>query len=193
MRTGRAETVPDPLEERRYKPSISLPKKGAQTPTLGYIPQDRQTDGLALGMSVKDNLLIQGHRNKELLIGPFLVNKRVTQWANALVQRFSIAITSIQDKAGSLSGGNQQKVVVARTLESEPELLIAVNPTRGLDIQATNYVHRQLLEAKQNGAAVVLFTTDLDELSQLADRTLFMSSGKFAEGVDAAALLGGSN
>jgi len=159
---------------------------------LGYIPGDRQLDGLALRMSVSDNLLIQGYRKPELSVGPFLSARRVSIWAKNLVERFGIVVGSISSLAGSLSGGNQQKVVVARTLESTPEFLVAVNPTRGLDIQATNYVHSQLLKAKANGAAVLMFTTDLEELSQLADRTLFMTSGAFAEGLGAESMVGGA-
>lgn len=166
----------------------SLHDSGVQ---LAYIPQDRQTDGLALNMSVTDNLLIAGHVKKELCTGPFLSYGHIAKWASGLVQRFGIVVSSIQAKVGSLSGGNQQKVVVARSLEATPELLVAVNPTRGLDIQATNYVHRQLIEAKERGAAVVLFSTDLDELSALADRVMFMSSGAFVEGLGAEALVGG--
>ena len=158
--------------------------------SLGYIPQDRQTDGLALRMSVEDNLLIEGQRRKGLSLGPFLSKARVDRWVRALIERFGIAVSGPEAPVGSLSGGNQQKVVVARALETFPDLLVAVNPTRGLDIQATGYVHSQLLAAKAAGSAILLFSTDLDELSALADRTLFMSGGKFAEGAGAVDLLG---
>lgn len=161
--------------------------------SVGYVPQDRQSDGLALTMSIEDNLLIAGHQKRSLYAGPFLKPGRSREWCRDLVTRFEIAAMRLSDPVGSLSGGNQQKVVVGRTLEAEPEVLIAVNPTRGLDIKATNYVHGQLLRARARGAAVVLFSTDLDELSALADRTAFMSSGRFTESLEAASMLGGGS
>jgi simple sugar transport system ATP-binding protein len=159
-------------------------------PQTGYVPQDRQADGLALHMSVFDNLLISGHHKTA---GPFLRLRVLRQWAEGLVQRFRIAIGSLKDPVGSLSGGNQQKVVVARALESEPELLVVVNPTRGLDIGAAHYVHEQLLLARERGASIMLVSNDLEELGALADRTVFMNRGRFMEGTDALAVVGGSD
>jgi simple sugar transport system ATP-binding protein len=159
---------------------------------IAYIPQDRQTDGLAMGMSIEDNLLVTGHRNPALRRGPLLVAKRVHAWARSLVQRFGIKASSPEELVSSLSGGNQQKVVVSRALESQPDLLIVLNPTRGLDIKATEYVHEKMIEARNGGAAIALFTTDLDELYALADRVLFLSRGELREEGGAAALVGAS-
>jgi simple sugar transport system ATP-binding protein len=143
-------------------------------------------------MSLEDNLLITGHRRRELSAGPFLNPSKSKRWADERIARFEIRAGSSRDPVSSLSGGNQQKVVVARALDETPELLVAVNPTRGLDLKATVYVHRQILAARDAGAAVVLITTDLDELSLLASRRFFLSRGTFVEGEDAAALLGGA-
>ncbi|MBX7134260.1 MAG: ATP-binding cassette domain-containing protein [Fimbriimonadaceae bacterium] len=148
---------------------------------IGYIPQDRQVDGLALSMSLSDNLLIGGYPRSQFRIGPFLAPGRVRAWAEGLVHQFRIKVGRLADPVSSLSGGNQQKVVVARTLDAKPAVIIAVNPTRGLDIQAADAVHAELLDAARNGAAVVLFSTDLDELGAIASRTLFMSGGRLAE------------
>jgi simple sugar transport system ATP-binding protein len=164
----------------------------SETPRLGYVPQDRQSDGLALRMSIQDNMLVSGLRRSELFRGPFFNIKAVGEWARGLIARFSIKAGSPKDLAGSLSGGNQQKVVVSRILDNHPSLLIVVNPTRGLDIKATQYVHDTILAARDAGAAVVLFSADLDELYALSDRTMFLSRGKLLEDLGAASLVGGT-
>src|SRR5262249_15130628 len=114
------------------------------------------------------------------------------QWSQGLVERFQIKTPSSAELAGSLSGGNQQKVVVSRNLDETPDLLVCVNPTRGLDIRAADFVHRQIMRARDEGAAILLISTDLDELAVLADRTLFISGGKLRLAMEASALVGGS-
>lgn len=151
-----------------------------------YIPQDRQVDGLALTLSIKDNLSIGRTQS------PILRAGQLRRKAEELVARFEVAVASIEDPVGALSGGNQQKVVVARVLDSQPDLLVALNPTRGLDIRATEFVHRSILQARDQGTAVALFSTDLDELAALSSRTLFMSSGRLVEASGASALVGGA-
>ncbi len=158
---------------------------------IAYIPQDRQLDGLALNMSIRDNMLIEGHRRSELTKGAFLRLSAIRNWSARLVDQFQIKTPSSQELAGSLSGGNQQKVVVSRNLDKTPDLLVAVNPTRGLDIRAADFVQRQILKARDEGAAVLLISTDLDELANLADRSLFLSRGELREAEDAASLVGG--
>jgi simple sugar transport system ATP-binding protein len=156
-----------------------------------YIPQDRHRDGLALGMSVQDNLLVEGHRLPALRrFGLFLAGA-VRAWCETLVAKFQIKTSGLDQPAASLSGGNQQKIVVARALASEPAAIVAMDPTRGLDVQATAYVHRTLLDASRQGAAIVLFSTDLDELAALAGRSAFMSGGRLREGGDVAEMIGG--
>lgn len=174
---------------------IRKPQSGSiswqsETPLIGYVPQDRQQDGLALKMSVLDNMLITGHRKSELTRGPFVRPGAARSWGERIQYDFSIAVEDLDTPAGSLSGGNQQKVVVGRTLESVPNALIAVNPTRGLDIRATRYVHEQILRARASGTTIVLFSTDLDELNALSDEFVFMSGGRFVPGRDAAAMMG---
>lgn len=149
------------------------------TGRVAYIPGDRNRDGLALMMSVLDNLLISGHRRKHLRAGPLLVPRRVGAWARGVVQRYSIRPQRIDLPAAALSGGNRQKVVVGRALDGEPDLLVAVHPTRGLDVRAEADVHRMLREAKARGCAILLVSADPDELAALADRVLVMSRGKW--------------
>lgn len=158
---------------------------------IGYIPQDRQTDGLALGLTIEENLLIEGRKRPDLTKGPLLLRRESRRWAERLRERFDIRAPSVRVLAGELSGGNQQKVVVSRVLDERPDLLIAVNPTRGLDLQASAFVHHQLLDAAKLGTAVLLISTDLDELAALADRTFFLSSGRLRESDSAANLVGG--
>lgn len=159
--------------------------------SIAYIPQDRQRDGLALSMSLLDNFLVEGYRRKDLTTGPFLKIRSASEWARNLIARFEIKASSINDAVSTLSGGNQQKIVVARTLDVVPDILVAVNPTRGLDIRATDYVQSQIIDAASRGTAVALFSTDLDELQSLSTNILYMSRGQLGEG-GANALVGGS-
>lgn len=176
---------------RPYDGSVDWQSGEPSEVRVSYIPQDRQTDGLALSMTVEDNLLIEGHRRPDLVAGPFIRRRRVREWAKQLAARFDIRTGSLADLAGSLSGGNQQKVVVARALDKTPDLLVAVNPSRGLDVKATEFVHRQILAARDAGAAVVLISTDLDELASLSTRTLFLSRGELVSGDGPEAVVGG--
>lgn len=148
-----------------------------------YIPQSRQNDGLALSMSLVDNLLVTGHRHPSLRWGPFLRPAAVRSWASALLRRFDVRSRSPWAPAGSLSGGNQQKVVLARALESTPTVLVAACPSRGLDVRAMAFVHALIRASAEDGAVVTLFSTDRDELDVLADRRVFMSRGEFAAGL----------
>ncbi|MGI8923968.1 MAG: ABC transporter ATP-binding protein [Fimbriimonadales bacterium] len=159
--------------------------------SIAYIPQDRQRDGLALSMSVTDNLLIAGHKRRGLSRAGLFLTGAIRAWCETLVARFQIRTDSLQSTAEMLSGGNQQKIVVARSLDTEPALIVAVNPTRGLDVQAEHYVHSLLLEARGRGAAIALFTTDIGELGILSDRAVYMSGGRILEGGNVAEMIGG--
>ncbi len=160
-------------------------------PRIGYVPQDRQSDGLALSMSIQDNMLVSGLDRPSLWKGNFIIRSAIWEWAKSLIKNYAIKAESPLDLAGSLSGGNQQKVVVSRTLDNHPPFLVVVNPGRGLDIKATDYVHEMILSARDGGAAVALFSTDLDELYKLSDRVLFMVGGKLVEDAGALSLVGG--
>ncbi len=167
------------------RPFSGTLKINTEAPVVAYVPQDRQNDGLALSLSVKDNLLVR-HLNEGLL-----KRRELARWASSVVHRYDVRLDSIEEPVGSLSGGNQQKIIVARVLESKPDLLVAVNPTSGLDIRATEFVHNSILSARDAGAAVALFSNDLDELAALANRTVFMSSGQLYASSNANAFVGG--
>ncbi len=159
---------------------------------IGYIPQDRQSDGLALELGLEDNFLIAGYRDAELRNGPLLRRRLIREWATKLVQSYKIKVQNLGDQASSLSGGNQQKIVVSREIGNRPELLVAVNPTRGLDFNATSFVLDSIRQAASAGAAVVLISTDADEIEAIADRTMYISAGKLIEGTLNSTLAGES-
>lgn len=158
---------------------------------IAYIPQDRRRDGLATEMSVLENLLIDGHRVGRLSRFGVLSTTSVTKWAQRLVEEFDIRADSLDTPVANLSGGNQQKLILARTLSETPELIVAHNPTRGLDVRAASYVHRCLRSAAERGAAVLLITTEVDELIALSDRYFVLSAGCLLSGRDVAELIGG--
>jgi len=149
-----------------------------KSPVIGFIPGDRQSEGLSLGLSTIENLLLGNLDRPSFYVGPFFRIKRISKWAKYLIHRYNIRVGNPHDPIDSLSGGNQQKVVVARELDRNPDLIISVNPTRGLDFNATNFVYEKLREARNRGAAIVIFSADLNELDELADRSLFMNRGK---------------
>jgi general nucleoside transport system ATP-binding protein len=145
-----------------------------RTENIGFVPQDRRVDGLALDMSIQENLLVSALGNHGFVIRPNVLRK----WSDELVRRFSIKVQRSRDLVKSLSGGNQQKVILARVLSQNPELIVVVNPTRGLDVKAASFVRQQLLTAAANGAAVVLFSADRDELSEVTSKVQWMSRGR---------------
>ncbi|RYG36201.1 ATP-binding cassette domain-containing protein [bacterium] len=153
----------------------------AKGKSVGYVPGDRQGDGLAAGMSIRDNLLVTGHRKSSLAPWGWLSKSSVSVWARELIAKYDVRAEGASTKVAGLSGGNQQKVVIARALADQPALLVAVNPTRGLDLKATAFVHAQIVAARDAGAAIALISTDRDELAALGDRTIYVSRGLLSE------------
>jgi simple sugar transport system ATP-binding protein len=145
---------------------------------VGLIPADRRRTGLVLPMTVGENLCLDRYDEGRFRWGPLIRPAVLRRFAEALIGRFDIRVRSPEVTAGSLSGGNQQKIVIARALSREPELLIAVNPTRGLDVGAAAYVHRQLLAQRERGAAILLISTELDEVLALGDRVGVLYEGR---------------
>ena len=147
------------------------------TELAGYIPQDRQVDGLALRLSVQDNLLLGHETNPEFTAGPFLKMGKIREWAGRLIEKYAIKVHRASDPASSLSGGNQQKVVVARSMADAPPLVVASSPTRGLDIMATDFVRSQLVDRAKGSGSVVMFSADREDVA-LAHRAEEMSRGQ---------------
>jgi ABC-type uncharacterized transport system ATPase subunit len=143
---------------------------------LSYIPEDRLKDGLIGDFSIEDNFIIQILNNftKHGLLQKKVIKKN----AERLIKEYDVRSKGPTQQAKLLSGGNQQKLIFARELERSPKLLLAVQPTRGLDIGAIEYVWGRINEAKKNGVAVLLISTELDEILTLSDRILVMYEGK---------------
>ena len=129
-------------------------------------------------MSIAENLALGLQHSAEFRQGPFLRWKSLAEHAAQRIRQFDIRAEGPQQPVGALSGGNQQKVVIARALEGNPDLLVVVNPTRGLDIGAIAYVHDALRAARDRGTAILLVTTELDEAIALADRLAVVCAGR---------------
>lgn len=146
---------------------------------VAHIPEDRRRVGLVMSFSVSENLIFRRYRNKSMKSRfGFLSWKKADAFASDLLNRYQIRAGSVHTPAQALSGGNQQKLIVARELETNPRLLIAVHLTRGVDIGAVEYIHEQLLCAKEKGCAILLISTELEELVELSDRIGVMYGGQ---------------
>lgn len=146
---------------------------------VSHIPQDRHRTGLVLDFSIKENLILKDISNEPYTKMSVINEKACKSHAKELIKKFNIKASNEEIHAGTLSGGNQQKVVIAREVDSNPDILIAVQPTRGLDIGATEFVRKQLLEQRDKDSAVLLVSTELDEILSLSDRIAIMHKGKF--------------
>jgi simple sugar transport system ATP-binding protein len=145
---------------------------------VAVIPADRQREGLALGLSLRDNLIMRDVR--ALSSHGVLRVRAIRDHCQRLVRDYDIRTRDIGVRMAQLSGGNQQKAVIARELHRGPRLVIAAQPTRGLDVGAMEYVYRRLLEHKAGGGATLLLSTDLEEILSLADRVAVISQGRIA-------------
>lgn len=145
---------------------------------LGYIPEDRNTEGIVPSFSIKENLVLKDFASDEFAAGPFLNLKKQEANAEKLKEAFDIRCPSVATAAGSLSGGNIQKVILARELARNPKVLVAVYPTRGLDMGAEEFIHKSLLDMRARGTAILLISEELDEIMNLADRVAVIYKGK---------------
>ncbi len=144
---------------------------------IGRIPDDRQTMGLLLDMPIRDNLILQNYDRAPLAWRGWRRPAQIGAFARELVSRFDIRVPGLATPVRKLSGGNQQKVILAREMHHDPRVLIVANPTRGLDIGATEYVYQQLLRQREQGAAILLISSDLEEVLALSDRVAVMYEG----------------
>jgi general nucleoside transport system ATP-binding protein len=145
---------------------------------IGYIPEDRQIRGACLSASIEENLILDRYRQKEYNIGPFINKNKVEEYAKQMVKEYDIRTDSIKSPAYSLSGGNLQKVVIAREFSKNPKLLIASHPTRGVDIGAIEFIHREIIRKRDEGVAVLLVSAELQEVMSLSDRIGVMYNGE---------------
>lgn len=145
---------------------------------LGHIPADRLTTGIVPGFNVSENIVLIEFEDQPFTKKGFYQPKEVDRRAMELQKLYDIRMSSIKVPVESLSGGNQQKVVLAREMSRRPRLLIAAQPSRGLDIGATEFTQKKLIEERSKGSAVLLISTDLDEILAVSDRILVLYEGK---------------
>jgi len=145
---------------------------------LSYIPEERMIDGVVRDFSVEENLILKDHHRKPYSKGLFMDFKRIASETEQLIKDFDIRTPSRNTLLKSLSGGNIQKTILARELSRSPAIAIAAQPTRGLDVSATEYVHRRLMEQRSQGTATLLISEDLDEILNLSDRIAVIYEGQ---------------
>ncbi|HKS69804.1 MAG TPA: ABC transporter ATP-binding protein [Ktedonobacterales bacterium] len=149
---------------------------------MGHIPEDRRGTGLILNYSIADNLIFGRQRQPRFARNGFVLKlTSIYDWAKRLIAEFDVRTPSYETPVRSLSGGNQQKVIVARELGSEPRVLLAAQPTRGVDIGAIEFIHRQLVAQRDAGAAILLVSAELEEIRSLSDRIAVMYEGRIVD------------
>ncbi|MBP3728884.1 MAG: heme ABC transporter ATP-binding protein, partial [Lachnospiraceae bacterium] len=160
------------------------------TPHFGFengvssIPADRQKHGLVLAHSVEDNLILQNYKKQPYAKRGILQRSPILAHAKEAVSKFDIRPGGSEKRpAGTLSGGNQQKVIIAREVYNDKDLLIAVNPTRGLDVGAIEYVHGYLVDQRNKGKAILLVSFELDEIMSLSDQIDVIFDGRIVSRV----------
>jgi general nucleoside transport system ATP-binding protein len=160
--------------------------RAASAAGVAYVPEDRLGTGLAPSLSIASNLVLKSYRERSASHGPMLRLGRIRDRAVDLIRRYRIAAPGPHSQARQLSGGNLQKVVLAREFSGRPRVLVAASPTRGLDVGAIEAVHAYLRDAAADGVAVLLISEDLDEILALADRIVVMYEGAILGDVTAA-------
>ena len=145
---------------------------------MGYIPEERNTEGIVPSLSLKENIILKDNNRPEYSQKGFLKQKVISEKAETLREQFDIRSPGVQIAAGSLSGGNIQKVILARELSRNPRFLVAVYPTRGLDMGAAEFIHKQLLAKRREGYGVLLVSEELEEIMNLSDRIAVIFKGQ---------------
>ena len=146
---------------------------------MGYIPEERNIEGIVPPFSIKENYILKDSDNEVYSKkGLFINAKQVQKNAEKLVKEFDVRTSSIELSAGSLSGGNIQKVILAREMTRNPKFLIFVYPTRGLDLGAIEFIHKKLLEKRRNGVGILLISEELDEIMSLSDKIAVIYKGR---------------
>jgi general nucleoside transport system ATP-binding protein len=144
---------------------------------VAHVPEDRQREGLISSFPVADNLVLNLTHRRPYSRGMRIDRRAIRENAERLVRDFDIRTSSIDAAVGTLSGGNQQKVIVGREMSHTERLLVLSQPTRGLDVGSIQYIHRRIVEARDKGLAVLLNSSELDEVLALADRVIVMYRG----------------
>ncbi|CEG29331.1 ABC transporter ATP-binding protein [Bacillus sp. B-jedd] len=145
---------------------------------VSHIPQDRHKHGLILDFTVSENTILQTYYRPEITQHGFINQKAMDEMASRLIEEFDIRTPGVETQVRSMSGGNQQKIIIAREIDRNPQFLIAAQPTRGLDVGAIEFVHKQLIAQRDEGKAVLLVSFELEEILNVSDRILVISEGR---------------
>ncbi len=151
---------------------------------MAHIPEDRQKSGMVSGFSVAENMVLDSYYAEDVASGMQIDWQKVQAKAAAHCVKYDVRTPSVYLAAGNLSGGNQQKLVVARELERETRLVIASQPTRGVDVGSIEYIHQQLIGCRDRGNGVLIISSELDEILKLSDRILVMFEGRIVASFD---------
>src|SRR5690606_17703666 len=147
----------------------------------GHVPEDRQKNGMVASVPVKDNLVLQSYFQKPFSSGIVTNDKPIIEMAERLVGQYDVRTPDVITPISALSGGNQQKAIVAREFSRNNRLLIAAQPTRGLDVGSIEFIHSQLVRMRDAGTAVLLVSAELDEILSLSDRVAVMYAGQIID------------
>ncbi|HEY4385389.1 MAG TPA: ABC transporter ATP-binding protein [Ktedonobacteraceae bacterium] len=174
-----------PMKDGKTTKTLDITVLGAsqiREAGLSHIPEDRRESGLVLTDSVEDNMILGRQRWNLFSWNRFILRlKSIASWAKHLITDFDVRTPSAETPARALSGGNQQKIIIAREFACDPAALVAAQPTRGVDIGAIEFIHRRLIEQRDAGKAVLLISAELDEIRSLADRIAVMYEGKIVD------------
>ncbi len=151
---------------------------------LGYVPGDRQKYGLVMGFPISDNLVLTQYYNPPFARGIQRNDAAIDEWAQKMIKEYDVRTPSASVSAGTLSGGNQQKVIVAREFGRELKLLVLDQPTRGLDVGSIEFIHKQAILKRTAGTAILLVSAELDEILELSDRIAVMYRGEIVAVMD---------
>jgi simple sugar transport system ATP-binding protein len=151
---------------------------------MAHIPEDRIRIGLNLETNLDENLIVNRYKLPAFNRYGFLLRSAMSRFAGEIVDRFQISAARPGESIATLSGGNMQKVVLGRELSGDPKFIVANQPTRGLDVGSIEFVHQTLIEARDNGAAVLLVSVELEEIMSLSDRIVVIFRGQIAGEVD---------
>jgi general nucleoside transport system ATP-binding protein len=146
--------------------------------SVGHVPEDRALNGLILDFSIAENSVLGSTRGRDFSSRGLMAPRRIREFAQRIIKSFNVSASGVDVKARNLSGGNQQKVIVGRELSGQPHLLIAHQPTRGLDVASTEYIQSLLVEARNSKRGVLLVSADFDEILDLSDRIMVLYEGK---------------
>jgi simple sugar transport system ATP-binding protein len=146
--------------------------------SVAHVPEDRQREGLVLDFDLTENLILNSYYAEPFSRGVIMNWEAARRSATELVEQYDVRTPSIDVAAGNLSGGNQQKLIVAREFSRDVKLIVASQPTRGVDVGSIEYIHQRIVEERDNGSAVLIVSSELDEIMALADRILVMFRGR---------------